>query len=146
MSDARIVGIMTDKNEELKLYDNLPKRYLASDQNLLEESYKFVGEIRLEDITEEQNEEQIVVVNSWAYRARKEDGKVIRLRNGGYKNQYNGRFKQFRIMGIVKGRKLYIVIEPANERVKDIAEFAPIRITGVGQAFRKISQGKSIKD
>ena len=146
MSDARIVGIMTDKNEELKLYDNLPKRYLASDQNLLEESYKFVGEIRLEDITEEQNEEQIVVVNSWAYRARKEEGKVIRLRNGGYKNQYNGRFKQFRIMGIVKGRKLYIVIEPANERVKDIAEFAPIRITGVGQAFRKISQGKSIKD
>ena len=136
METAKMVGMyFPDVKQEAALFTAIPTKYLHSDTRLTKVRYNWVGEVHVEDLTQD---DIVVTVDSWAYRQRRADGAIVRLRTGGFNK--DNEYRTLKLMGVIRDGKLYIVTETSNRRVKDIAPRTPLRIAGVGSAmtrFRK---------
>jgi len=143
LNSSNTVGIMIEGNEELRMYESISVSRIHSDQELSNSEYRWTGEIHLDDLT---NKDQIIVIDSWAYRARhQEKGEIIRLRNGGYNDKYTKTFRKYKIMGILRDNEFQIVVKQANNNVNDIAPLTPVRVNGVGQAHQMRHRFSSTK-
>lgn len=135
MNSARLTDVILEDNTTLQLYKSIPNKYLHSEKNLTKATYSWQGEVHIQDIGES---ETICVIDTYAYRARKSNGQIVRLKTGGYK--FNDSFRIYKLMGIIRNDRLYIVVKEANQKVADIASLAPVRVNGVAQAHRVLAR------
>lgn len=132
---ARLTDLILEDNTMLQIYRSIPNKYIHSDMNLNKATYSWQGEVHIDDIGKD---ETICVIDTYAYRARKKTGQIIRLKTGGYK--YNEQFRVYKIMGVIRNDRLYVVVKKAGKKVEDIAPFAPVRVNGVNQAHRILAR------
>lgn len=128
---ARLTDIILKGNQNIQLYKAISNKFIHSNGDLNKLSYPWQGEIHIKEV---KPTDHICVIDTFAYRARNKNGKIIRLKVGGYK--YNNRLFSYKLMGVIRNGIISVVVEPANDRVKDIAPLAPVRVNGVYQAVR----------
>jgi hypothetical protein len=150
MCSAHIVGIITSDNKERTLCPNakdtdkfVPAKFLHSDTPLGCSSYKFVDCLQLHEV----RDLQLVTIDAFAYRQKHQTrGIIVRLRTGEYdRGAYKPGKPFFRSLAQIEkdctplklagaispeGR-LYLIVEPANYKVRDIQPWAPIRVSGL---------------
>ena len=63
------------------------------------------------------------------------EGRPVKLELGTFKTR-NGRFRQLYLAGIIREGKLFVVVEAANDKVKDLHPLAPMRVVSIGAAYK----------
>lgn len=135
---ARLVGLfIVGCNKEAALYDKISTKYIHSDHFLDQTVYSLCGEVKLNELTEQ---DLVVVIDTYAYRQRNADGEKIRLRTGAFTSRVDNQQRPLKLMGVIRQNKLFVVTKRANQRVNDIAPMSPIRVAGIGRAMMKFRQ------
>lgn len=123
---------MEDVPKPAELYTSIPRKYLHSDSRLDKVAYTWSGELPAEELKED---DVIVTLDAWAYRQRRGDGVIVRLRTGGFTQGKD--FYTLKLMGCIRDGSLYVVTEKANKKVSDIAPKTPVRVAGIGSAMKR---------
>ena len=140
MTTAKITDIIVHDNTECQLFRDIPVKYLHSESLLKQNTFKFAGEVKLEDLT---GDEVVVVIDSFAFRQRhQETTRIIRIRTGGYTGT-DKKFRLLKLVAVIKDSMLFLVTEKSNDRMNDIAPRMPIRRTGVFAAKKAVSRASA---
>ena len=106
---------------------------LRAIEALSKEEYTLKGLLHLNNI-----EKDDIPVVIWApeYYVRKfSDKRLVKLRCGLYTTR-NNQTKQLYIAGAIRDEELYVVVEPAPEKLRDCGALAPVRVTNITGALR----------
>lgn len=132
---AKVIDIVTSDGKSVEKYAHIPNKFLHSKSVLNKKDYSWYENIHVSKVTAD---DTIVVIDTFAYRVRKENGQIIRLKTGGY--PYKGKFFVNKIVAVLRNDTLSIVVEDASPNVIDINPYAPLRAKGVHEAERKIQK------
>ena len=138
---SNLVDITLVNSTQYSLNQLIPFNLLHSNSRLIYCSYRLACEIELEEIVQD---DITVTIDTLSYRVRHQSkGKIIKLKTGNY--TYKEICHPLKIVGIIRCRNLYILIERAKPGVADVAPFAPVRVAGLTQAEKKVRLFSSYK-
>lgn len=114
-----------------RIFSYVPKSVLHSEQSLSRMKYFYSGGIHKDDI---QSGDQLVSIDSDAFRIKNTKGVVKKLRNGTY-GEENPR--AYKLCGVVTpGGQLYVIMEAAKPHLADIGPYMPVRVSGIREIHK----------
>jgi len=136
---AFITDLILSTTKTIQLNDHIHVGCLHSYNKFHQARVKFCGEIPIEEATDN---DSVVVIDAFAYRQRhQEKGSIVYLKTGGYERTPDGQYCTRKIVGIIRGRqKLFVLTEPSNDKVKDVAPRMPVILSGLIAAVRKVKK------